>query len=172
MRRCALPFVKTILALLFLAVAAQANVVRLAPEVTYYGPGSKTYTLRNLRGQPVVIVVADSVKTKNLRKQMSYLREIYQDFASRKTVFIAAIKDGSGPIPSNVPFALATNPGAVAAAYGVTSDFSLIIIGKDGNVDYQTPLPRTAQRIRDVIGNSFEVQEASRRLPKGSIPTE
>jgi hypothetical protein len=161
--------VKTVLLFLLLAATVQAAVVRLAPEFTFPGPGNKTQALRSLRGQPVVLLVADSPKTKAFRKQLKLLRGLYQEFASRKAVFVAAFKNGDGaPVASDIPFALATNGPAVAAAYGVTTDFSLIVIGKDANVDYQTPLPRPGDRIRDLIQNSYEVQAASRKEAPGN----
>ena len=42
-------------------------------------------------------------------------------------------------------------------------DFSLVIIGKDGNVDYQTNKVCSPERVRDVIQNSYEVQETARK---------
>jgi hypothetical protein len=38
-----------------------------------------------------------------------------------------------------------------------------VVIGKDGNIDYQTDRPAPAQRIRDVIQNSYEVQATARK---------
>jgi peroxiredoxin len=150
--------------LLLLATAAPAVVVRPAPDFTFPGPGNRSKSLRSLRGQPVVLVVTDSARRGAFKKQLKHLREIYSQFASRQVVFIAAFTDGSSePVQSNVPFAVANNGAAVAGAYGVTTPFSLIVIGKDGNVDYQTDTPAAAQRIRDVIQNSFAVQAAARK---------
>ncbi len=156
-------------AILFLLFAStvHAAVVRPAPDVTFPGP-AHAQSLRGLRGQPVVLIIADSPKAKPLKKQLVWLRDLYQTFASRKAVFIAAFKNSNGgAVQSNIPFALANNPQAVAAAYGVTGDFALIIIGKDGNVDYETTKPQTPERIRDVMQNSFEVQSSSRRSVSG-----
>jgi hypothetical protein len=52
---------------------------------------------------------------------------------------------------------------AVASAYGVQGDFGLVVIGRDGNVDYQTDEVRTGERLRDVVQNSFPVQAAARK---------
>ncbi len=142
---------KTIfLLLLILAVSAHAAVVRLASDLTFPGPGNKVQTLHSLRGQPVVLLVADSPGASAFRKQLKLLRHGYQEFASRKVVFLAAFKNGGGPVKSNIPFSVANNGAAIASAYGVNDDFNLIIIGKDGNVDYQTPVPRLGDRIKDV----------------------
>ena len=94
---------------------------------------------------------------------MRYLEEIYQQFASKQVVFIAALKEGEGPVKSDIPFAIANQGAGVAAAYGVRDDFQLIIIAPDGNVDYQTSRVATAERVRDVIQNSFVVQTAARK---------
>lgn len=158
--------VKRLLATLLLTatLTIQAAVVRPAPDLTFPGPSDRAKSLKSLRGQPVVLLIADSPNTRAYRKQLKELREIYSQFASRQVVFIAAFKDGSTePVKSNVPFAIANNGAAVAGAYGVQDDFSLVVIGKDGNVDYQTEKPAAAQRIRDVIQNSFAVQEAARK---------
>lgn len=157
---------KRLLLSLFLiaATAASAVVIRPAPNLTFPGPGNKAKSLQSLRGQPVVLLIAESPRTGAYRKQLKELREIYSQFASRQVVFIAAFRDGSTePVKSDVPFAIAYNGSAVAGAYGVQDDFALVVIGKDGNVDYQTRKPASAQRIRDVIQNSFAVQEGARK---------
>jgi peroxiredoxin len=147
-----------------LATDAGAVVVRTAPDFTFPGVGNKSRNLRSLRGQAVVIVVADSQRQRAFKKQLRYLREIYQQFASKQVVFIAALRDGNAAaIRSDIPFALANNGAAVAAAYGVEDDFQLIIIGRDGNIDYQTDRVATGERVRDVIQNSFAVQAEARK---------
>lgn len=150
--------------LLLLAMPATAEVVRLAPDFTFPGPGNKAKSLKSLRGQPVVLLIAESPKNRAYRKQLKSLREIYSQFASRQVVFVAAFADGSSePVQSDVPFAVAYNGAGVAGAYAMEGDFALVIIGKDGNVDYQTEKPAAAQRIRDVIQNSFAVQAQARK---------
>lgn len=154
----------TILALsLLLVVAAEAAVVNLAPEFTFIGAGEKTRSLRSLRGQPVVLVIADSPKSKALKKQLKNLEEIYPQLASKGVVLVVAIGTGDGPIPSNNPVAIASNGAAVAAAYGVQKGFQIAIIGRDGNLDYQTDRVVAPERVRDVIQNSFEVQDSARK---------
>lgn len=143
--------------------AAHAAVVRLAPDFSWPGAGSKHPTLRSLRGQPVVLLVARSAKDGTFRKQAKRLKEIYQDFASRNVVFIAAFEqETGGVIPSDVPFVIADNGAKVAADYQVQGDFALIVIGPDGNVDMQTSNLAPATRIRDVVINSYTSQSAER----------
>ena len=84
---------------------------------------------------------------------------------SKQVVFVAALAEGDGPVRSDIPFVVATNGPAVATAYGVQDDFTLVIIGRDGNLDYQTTKVCPPERVRDVIQNSFEVQSGSRSDP-------
>ena len=161
-------FLSAILAAGFCASAVAAPVktvvIRQAPEFTYVAAGNRSQSLKSLRGQPVVLIMAESPDTRAFRKQLKYLREIYSQFASRNVVFAAAFKDGSTEaVESDVPFAIVNNGPSVVSAYGVEDDFSIAIIGKDGNIDYQTGKVLTPQRIRDVIKNSFAVQAEARR---------
>jgi peroxiredoxin len=144
-------------------VVGHAAVVRLAPEFVIPGPGGKAKGLRSLRGQAVVLLIAKSPDTGAFKKQLKYLRETYEQFAGKQVVFVAAFAEGTGPVKSNIPFAVASNGPAVVSAYGVQGEFNLVIIGKDGNVDYQTEKVCPPERVRDVIQNSFVVQEDSRK---------
>ena len=148
---------------LFLTIAAQAAVIHLAPDFTFLGAGDKARSLRSLRGQPVVLVIADSAKSRSLKKQLKNLEEIYQQLASKGVVLVAAVSTGDGPLPSNIPVAVANNGAAVATSYGVQKGFQIAIIGRDGNLDYQTDHVLAPERVRDVIQNSFAVQDSARK---------
>lgn len=150
------------LSLIVALATAHAAVVRPAPDFSIPGIG-KLKSLKALRGQPVVLVIAESPRTGDFKEQARNLKDLYQQFASKQVVFIAALGAGEGLVKSDIPFVLANNGPAVASAYGATEDFTLVIIGKDGNVDYQTTKVCTPERVRDVIQNSFEVQEGSRK---------
>ncbi len=152
-----------LLTLLALVATAHAAVVRLAPDFTFPGIGNKAKTLKSLRGQPVVLVIAESPRSGDFKKQAKNLKDIYQQFASKQVVFVAAFTGEPGVIKSDIPFSVATNGPAVAGAYGVTDKFNIVIIGKDGNVDYQTQKVLPASRVRDVIQNSFVIQSNSGR---------
>ncbi len=150
-----------------LAPSSHAGTVRPAPSFTFGGAGGKN-SLGSLRGQAVVLVIAQTGNTKALHSQMKSLRNIYHDCASRGAVFVAALADGSGTVPSDIPFALANNGAAVAAAYRMRGDFLIAVIGRDGNLDLVTENPVPGARIFEVIKNNFDVQEKARRdLPKG-----
>lgn len=157
---------RTLLAILTLALcisAAPAEVVRPAPDFTFVGVGNKTQSLRNLRGQPVVLVIAPNPKHWAFNWQMRNLRELYEQFATKQVVFIAAFSEQGGLIKSNIPVVTVNDGPGVAAAYGAGRKFNIAIIGKDGNLDYQTPKVLSSERVRDVIQNSFAVQSNTGR---------
>ena len=150
--------------LLLTSLIAMGAVVRLAPNFALEGIG-KTTTLRSFSGRPIVLIVAKSARESDFKAQVKRLKELYQEFASREVVFIAAFQDGSGSndIRSDIPFIIAKDGAKVAADYGVNDPFNLIIIGKDGNVDSQTAKVSPASRVRDVVINSYAVQSAARK---------
>lgn len=150
------------LAFFSFVAAASADVVRLAPNFTWDGPRTAN-SLRALKGQPVVLLIAKSTRTGAFRKQVAKLRELYQEFASRKVVFAAAIADGSSDVRSDIPFAFATNGAQVAGQFDAGGNFTIVLIGRDGNIDYQTERVIPASRIREVIGNSFAEQSDRRK---------
>jgi len=146
-----------------LASSTFGNVVRTAPDFTWPGAGNKSRSLRSLRGQPVVIVIADSPRTGAFRKQVKWLEESYDELAAKGAVFVAAFRSGEGPVKSDIPFIVANNGAAIASAYGVEGDFALAVVGRDGNLDYVTDKVRAGQRVRDLIINNFANQAATRK---------
>lgn len=157
---------KVLCTLLFsalLSLPAAANVVQRAPDFSWPGAGNKVRSLRSLHGHPVVLVIASNPRNGTFRKQIDWLKENYTELAAKGAIFIAAFRQGEGPVKSDIPFVVANNGDAVANAYGVQGDFALVIIGKDGNVDYQTNKARTGQRVRDVIINNYEMQSSTRK---------
>jgi len=143
---------------------AHAAVIRLAPDFTFPGIG-KSQSLKGVRGQPVVLVIAKSPKNGDLKKQVKNLKDIYQQFANKQVIFVAVFTEESGPVKSDIPFVVANNGAAVASAYSMPAKdkFNIVIIGKDGNVDYQTSKVIGAERVRDVIQNSYAVQSNTGR---------
>lgn len=132
-----------------------------APNFTWDGP-PKANSFRAIKGQPVVLIIAKNSRVSQFRAQVKKLRELFQKFASEKVVFVAAIEDEKDNIRSDIPFAMANNPTQVAADFGSHGKFGIVIIGRDGNIDYATTLVLPASRIHDVIENSF-VPQADRR---------
>ena len=41
--------------------------------------------------------------------------------------------------------------------------FQIAIIGRDGNLDYQSGKVQAAERVRDIVQNSYAVQESARK---------
>jgi hypothetical protein len=159
LRCCSLLF----LALALLVPAAAANVVRPAPEVTWLSSGGQTQTLRSLRGQPVVLIVARSPVQRTFRAQVRQLQRVYGLLGNARTVMVAAFTEQPGVIRSNIPFVQATRPEVVAASYGVDGPFAVFVIGRDGNIDALSDRVLSGQRILDIINNSFVVQSNNRR---------
>ena len=148
---------------LALAVTASAAVVRKAPDFSWPGAGNKTRSLHSLRGQPVIIVIAESPRNGAFRKQVKWLEDTYNQLAAKGAVFVAAFRTGEGPVKSDIPFIVASNGPAVAGAYGVDGEFALAVIGPDGNLDYVTDKVRTGQRVRDLIINNYANQASTRK---------
>jgi hypothetical protein len=152
------------LAFFFLGLAAtHAQVVRPAPDFSFPGVGPKPQTLHGLHGQPVVLIIAPSPKDWLFQFQVYNLTKRYQEFANKQVIFVAAFTKTAGPIKSNIPIVTANDGPAVASAYNAPKKFSIAIIGKDGNLDYQTDKILGAERVNDVIQNSYAVQAVTGR---------
>lgn len=151
-----------ILALLLPSMAF-AEVVRPAPDFTWLSAGSRGQSLRSLRGQPVVLIVAQSPRQRIFRAQVGSLQRVFQLLGNQKTVFIAAFTQEPGVIRSNIPFVLAADPSRVASLYDVQGNFAVFVIGKDGNLDEISNRVLPGQRVLDIINNSYAVQSANRR---------
>lgn len=148
---------------LLLSATSLANVVQRAPDFTWPGAGNKSRSLRSLHGVPVVLVIASTPKNKQFKKQIALLKETYLQLAARGAIFIAAFREGDGPVHSDIPFVVANSGSSVASGYNVQGDFSIVVIGKDGNVDCQSTKVLPGERVRDLIINNFEVQNATRK---------
>jgi hypothetical protein len=151
--------------LLLFAFAAtlSAVVVRKAPNVTWLDSAGRQKGLSALRGQPVVILIAPSPRDRAFRSQLGQLRKMYQRYAANKAVFIAAFTQEGGRIPSNIPFLVAADGPRVGYDYEGGERFRIAFIGRDGNLDYVTNKVIPAQRVYDILGNSFVTQRDLRR---------
>ena len=151
----------SVFGILAFSVWAPANVVRPAPNFSF--DGASKSSLKALHGQPVVLIIAKSAKDSAFKSQVKKLKELYQDFAAKEVVFVAAfLEDDSAPISSNIPFVVARNGAQVASAYEVEGKFAIAIIGKDGNIDLLTSKVIAPERVREVLISSFSVQLPSR----------
>ena len=46
-------------------------------------------------------------------------------------------------------------------------DFAIVLVGPDGNIDYQTGKVLNMNRILEVMQNSYEIQKAAQRASSG-----
>ncbi len=159
------PMLRTFLFVAALALPAvcPAEVVRPAPDFVWLSSSAKGKSLKSLRGQPVVLIVAESPRQWIFRAQVGQLKKVYQLLGNDKMVAIAAFTREPGVIRSNIPFVLAADPGYVSSIYGVQGNFGVFVIGKDGNIDALSKKVLPGQRIIDIINNSYVVQRDNRR---------
>jgi hypothetical protein len=162
-RPCAL----LLLALAALLVAAPwgiAEVVRPAPSVAFPATGGKPRTLASFKGQPLILLLADSPSRGSFKAQLKELEGSFDRLAIRSTVVAAGFKAGDpGTVRTNVPLVLLPEGAAACAAFQLKGEFAIVLIGPDGNIDYQTGKVLNMNRILEVMQNSYEIQKAARR---------
>jgi hypothetical protein len=152
-----------LLAALCLSAALQAEVVREAPAFTWTDSSGSAKPLKNLRGQPVVLVIAKSPREWAFRSQVGQLQKIYARFAAEKLLCVAAFSGEQDIIRSNIPFLTVPDGPGTADAYDVPTGFAIAVIGADGNLDCFSTRVLPAQRIYDIIVNSYTNQKQLRR---------
>jgi hypothetical protein len=152
-----------LLAALCLSAALQAEVVREAPAFTWTDSTGSAKPLKNLRGQPVVLVIAKSPREWAFRSQVGQLQKIYARFAAEKLLCVAAFSGEQDIIRSNIPFLTVPDGPGTADAYDVPTGFAIAVIGADGNLDCFSTRVLPAQRIYDIIVNSYTNQKQLRR---------
>jgi hypothetical protein len=142
---------------------APSNVPRPAPEFVWSSVSGKVRRLRDLRGQPVVLIFATNPEQKEFKKQVKQITRRYKVLAARNVLFFVAFTKETGVISrSDVPFIVLPDPLTVADSYRV-GDFGIALIGMDGNLDYATDHVITGQKIVDVVNNSYASQVQERR---------
>ena len=141
----------------------QANVVRPSPDFPWIDSTGKSKTAKDLRGRPLVVLVAESPRQWAFRSQVGQLQKIYERFAADGLVCIAVFSREPGVIRSNIPFVTVPDNAATAAAFDTPTGFSISVIGMDGNLDSVGNRVLPAQRIFDIIDNSFAKQKLLRR---------
>ena len=155
--------ITALLAALCLSAALQAEVVREAPAFTWTDSTGSAKPLKNLHGQPVVLVIAKSPREWAFRSQVGQLQKIYARFAAEKLLCVAAFSGEQDIIRSNIPFLTVPDGPGTAAAYEVPEGFAIAVIGADGNLDCFSTRVLPAQRIFDIIQNSYTNQKQLRR---------
>jgi hypothetical protein len=152
------------LLLALLAVTTlRAEVVRPAPDFSWIDSAGKAKPAKELRSRPLIVLIAESPSQWAFRSQVGQLQKIYQRFAADGLVCIAAFSREPGVIRSNIPFLTVPDGPTAAAAFDTAQGFSVSIIGMDGNLDYVSNRVVPAQRIHDIIDNSFAKQKLLRR---------
>lgn len=150
-----------------LTLGLNAVEIQYAPEVTFQS-AKGVVGLKSLRGKPVVLLIAKSPRSGAFRKQVKNLEAQYRLFASREVIFLAAFTESTEGLKSDIPFIIAQNGPAVAAAYGSENGkFRMAIIGMDGNLDMQTSKVASGLRVKEVVDNSYLVQHAQRKEIQG-----
>ena len=162
MKKLSLPALACALALAA-GTATHAEVVRPAPGFTL----AAGKTLGNGKGQPVILLIAPSPRSAAFREQVRRIEAVYQQFAARNAVFVAAFTKTAAPlqkIPASFPLAIAANGPQIAADYGFDGHFGIHVIGRDGNLDLTSAKVIPASRIMDMILNNAEQQAAQRKM--------
>ncbi|MFM8715468.1 MAG: hypothetical protein ACKOHM_02865 [Spartobacteria bacterium] len=152
-----------LLAAFFLTASLPAEVVREAPSFAWTDSTGSAKPLKNLRGQPVVLVIANSPRQGAFRSQVGQLQKIYERFAAEKLLCVAAFSGEQDLIRSNIPFLTVPDGPGTAAAYDMPTGFAIAVIGPDGNLDCFSTRVLPAQRIFDIIQNSYTKQKQLRR---------
>lgn len=143
---------------------AEAEVVRPAPQVEFPSATGKTLTSKSFLGQPLIVLLADSPSRGAFREQLKELQKSYDRLAVRKTVVAAAfVKESGAEIRSDIPVAVLPNGESACGAFQLKGKFSIVLIGPDGNLDYQTDKILNINRILEVMQNSYEVQKSMHR---------
>jgi hypothetical protein len=143
--------------------SAVPNVPRPAPEFLWASVNGKVKRLRDVEGQPVVLIFATDPQQKEFRKQVKNITKFYKSLIERKALFFVAFTKETGVITgSDVPFVVLPDPLAAADAYRV-GDFGIAVIGPDGNLDYATDRIIPGIKIVNVMDNSYAIQSQERR---------
>lgn len=144
------------------AASAPAAVVRPAPDVAL-APGSKPASLRGIKGQQIVLVFGKSPSDRRFRSQVKSLEPLYRIYAAREVLFVAVFADPNrGTLKSSIPFLVASNGPAAAAAYGLPKS-GLAVVSSEGNLDFVSSRFTDGRRVREVLVNSQPIQAAHRK---------
>jgi hypothetical protein len=146
------------------APSSLAEVVRPAPELAFPAYGGKTRSLASFKGQPVIILLADSHSRGPFKAQLRELEASFDRLAIRGTVIAAGFKKGNPEaVNTNVPLVLLPDGAAACMAFHTKDNFTIVLVGPDGNVDYQTSKVLNINRILEVMQNNYEIQKSARK---------
>ncbi len=131
--------------------------------------GGKPRTLASFKGQPLILLLADSPKRRAFKAQLKELESSFDRLAIRGTLVAAGFKGGDpSAVRTNVPLVHLPEGPSACAAFRLKGDFAIVLVGPDGNIDYQTEKVLNMNRILEVMQNSYEVQKAAQRGSGGA----
>ena len=148
---------------LLLAHPLAAEVVRPSPVFSWVSSTGAAKSSKEFLGHPVVILIADSPRQWAFRSQVGQLQQMYERMAAEKIICVAAFSQTPGVVRSNIPFVTVAAGPQVAAAFDVDKGFAIVVIGKDGNIDYSGGKVLPCERVYDLLKNSFVIQQSLRR---------
>ena len=153
---------------LMLCVIASAEVVRQAPDFAVGPLLNGNASLKSLRGRPIILLMAQSPATSGFRSQVKELALGFDRLATKNVLIFAAFREpGPDLVQTNMPVIVLPHGSDVCRSYNLQGKSGIALIGPDGNLDYQTGKFLTASRVRQVIGNSYELQHR----PKWDLDT-
>ena len=168
MKRFRAPLLISLAAMLAASPRASAEVVRPAPSVAFPPYGGKPKSLASFKGQPLILLLADSPRRGSFKAQLKELEGSFDRLAIRGTVVAAGFKSGDPEaVRTNVPLVLLPEGAAACAAFQLKGEFVVVLVGPDGNIDYQTGKVLNMNRILEVMQNSYEIQKAAQRASSG-----
>lgn len=145
------------------------EVVRPAPSIAFPSDGVKPRTLASFKGQPLILLLADSPKRRTFKAQLKELESSFDRLAIRGTVVAAGFKGGDpGAVRTDVPLVILPEGPTACSAFQLKGEFAIVLVGPDGNIDYQTGKVLNMNRILEVMQNSYEVQKAAQRGSGGA----
>ncbi len=152
-----------LLTMVFIAMAVALGTAKAAPapDFLFAGARGKLSSLKSLRGQPVVLVIVPGPESKPLRQQAERLERDYRKLAESGTVFFAAFTASEGRVPSDIPFAIATDGPRVATDYGAVgeSGFLIVVIGPQGEIKARSGEVEEGEWVRSAIEGPGENAE-------------
>lgn len=152
-----------LLAVIGFASPLLAEVPRSAPDFTWTDSTGAAKKSQDLRGRPLVVLIAPKPSQWAFRSQVGQLNKIYQRLAAEGLVCVAVFSQEAGVVRSNIPFVTVPDGAGTATAFNVTKGFAIAVIGRDGNIDSIGDRVLPAQRILDIINNSYAKQKMLRR---------
>jgi hypothetical protein len=140
------------------------EVVRPAPAIAFPPEGGKQRTLASFKGQPLILLLAEAPSRGSFKAQLKELQTSFDRLAVRGAIVAAAFQGGDpATVRTNIPLVLLPDGPAACSAFQLKGGFAVVLIGPDGNIDYQTRKVLNMNRILEVMQNSYEVQKSIRR---------